>query len=31
MGLQVIGAPRADKQCLAAADFLERALRIVAK
>lgn len=27
MGLQIIGAPRADKPCLAAADFLERALR----
>ena len=27
MGLQIIGAPRADKRCLAAADFLERALR----
>ena len=27
MGLQVIGGPRADKQCLAAADFVERALK----
>jgi len=27
MGLQVIGGPRADRQCLSAADFLERALR----
>jgi Asp-tRNA(Asn)/Glu-tRNA(Gln) amidotransferase A subunit family amidase len=26
MGLQIIGAPRADQQCLAAADFLEQAL-----
>jgi Asp-tRNA(Asn)/Glu-tRNA(Gln) amidotransferase A subunit family amidase len=28
MGLQVIGAPRADRQCLQAADLLERALRL---
>ena len=27
MGLQIVGAPRADRQCLQAADFLERALR----
>ena len=27
MGLQIIGAPRADRQCLAAADFVERALQ----
>lgn len=27
MGLQIIGGPRADRQCLAAADFVERALR----
>ena len=27
MGLQLIGAPRADRHCLQAADFLERALR----
>ena len=27
MGLQIIGAPRADRQCLRAADFLERALQ----
>lgn len=27
MGLQIIGAPRADKQCLAAADFVEWALQ----
>ena len=27
MGLQIIGRPRADRQCLRAADFLERALR----
>ena len=27
MGLQMIGAPRADKQCLAAADFVEQALQ----
>ena len=27
MGLQIIGGPRADRQCLAAADFLERSLR----
>lgn len=27
MGVQIIGAPRADKQCLAAADFAERALQ----
>ncbi len=27
MGLQIIGAPRADRQCLAAADFVERALK----
>ena len=27
MGLQIIGAPRADKQCLAAADFVEQALK----
>ena len=27
MGLQVIGAPRADRHCLKAADLLERALR----
>ena len=26
MGLQIIGGPRADRQCLRAADFLERAL-----
>jgi Asp-tRNA(Asn)/Glu-tRNA(Gln) amidotransferase A subunit family amidase len=26
MGLQIIGGPRGDKQCLAAADFVERAL-----
>ena len=26
MGLQIIGASRADRQCLAAADFVERAL-----
>lgn len=26
MGLQIIGAPREDQKCLAAADFLERAL-----
>lgn len=31
MGLQVIGAPRADKPCLAAADALERALLVWAK
>jgi Asp-tRNA(Asn)/Glu-tRNA(Gln) amidotransferase A subunit family amidase len=30
MGLQVIGAPRADRQCLQAADLLERALRLPA-
>ena len=29
MGLQIIGAPRADKSCLAAADFVERALQAV--
>ncbi|NQW94252.1 MAG: amidase, partial [Polaromonas sp.] len=27
MGLQIMGAPRADRQCLAAADFVERALQ----
>jgi Asp-tRNA(Asn)/Glu-tRNA(Gln) amidotransferase A subunit family amidase len=27
MGLQIVGAPRADRQCLAAADFVERALK----
>ena len=27
MGVQVIGAPRADKTCLAAAEFVERALK----
>ena len=27
MGLQIIGGPRADRQCLAAADFVERALQ----
>jgi len=27
MGLQIIGGPRADRSCLEAADFLERALR----
>ena len=27
MGLQIIGAPRADRQCLRTADFLERALQ----
>ncbi|MGB4116299.1 MAG: amidase [Polaromonas sp.] len=27
MGLQIIGAPRADRSCLAAADFVERALQ----
>ena len=27
MGLQIIGGPRHDKQCLAAADFVELALR----
>ena len=27
MGLQIIGAPRADRQCLRVADFLERALQ----
>ena len=27
MGLQVIGAPRADRQCLRVADFLESALK----
>jgi Asp-tRNA(Asn)/Glu-tRNA(Gln) amidotransferase A subunit family amidase len=27
MGLQIIGAPRADRQCLAAADVVERALK----
>ena len=27
MGLQIIGAPRADRQCLMASDFLEHALR----
>jgi Asp-tRNA(Asn)/Glu-tRNA(Gln) amidotransferase A subunit family amidase len=27
MGLQIIGAPRADRQCLTAADFVERALQ----
>ena len=26
MGMQIIGGPRADRQCLAAADFVERAL-----
>lgn len=30
IGLQVIGAPRADRQCLQAADLLERALRLPA-
>ena len=30
MGLQVIGAPHADHQCLQAADWLERALRLPA-
>jgi Asp-tRNA(Asn)/Glu-tRNA(Gln) amidotransferase A subunit family amidase len=30
MGLQVIGAPLADRQCLQAADLLERALRLPA-
>jgi Asp-tRNA(Asn)/Glu-tRNA(Gln) amidotransferase A subunit family amidase len=30
MGLQLIGAPRADRQCLQAADWLERALRLPA-
>ena len=27
MGLQIVGGPRADRQCLAAADFVERALK----
>jgi Asp-tRNA(Asn)/Glu-tRNA(Gln) amidotransferase A subunit family amidase len=27
MGVQIIGGPRADRQCLAAADFVERALQ----
>ena len=27
MGLQIIGAPRADRQCLVAADFVERTLK----
>lgn len=27
MGLQIIGAPRADRQCMAAADFVEQALK----
>jgi Asp-tRNA(Asn)/Glu-tRNA(Gln) amidotransferase A subunit family amidase len=29
MGLQIIGAPHADKSCLAAAEFVERALQCV--
>ena len=31
MGLHIIGAPRADRQCLAVADFVERALQFVTK